>query len=1035
MLDEQRPQPCSGPRLASPQREPAPKVAPGLRNHRRELPIGCRLRIPSHCAQRHSPLHTTIFLNRGGGVPVVEQSEEYVQTEQYVASLYRALGYRVERDVLVDGNQIDVVASKVVPAYGILKLLVEVKLRHTRPIGKDEVLSFRFTARSLIEAGQFSKAVMVSTSGFTRTAKLSIEADADIELLDIIELERAFLTVDAPLSQFIAQYQDKPINRCYIDLNAQLQDQYPQKSRRQENDHCAASELLNVAFSNPGSAVLLFADYGAGKTTSLERIKATAARNYLSNRTAPVPILFALKELGESDELDGFIRATFQRELWMNIPSEAFWDLCGQGRFLFLLDGFDEITLRADVNRRAELLRRLSPLLFGPSPALLTSRPSFFVSAQEYKDSLQRLETADFLQFGAVAPGSLEQAVSTDQRIRRYTEPLRSRYQPSQPIKSIKPTYRAYRLCLLTSEQIDEYLERYDSEFRDLDIESTAAVRHFVDSVYDLSDLIRRPIILDMIVATILNGAIDVLNESIAIGPADLYEAYAGLKLELDWDKAQSRRTFLSPRDRLKFAEKCALFMHDNDVLELGEDVLSSLAMQSIVDPLGSREELLTDLRTCSFLTISDGGSLRFIHRSFQEFFLARLLKQELDSNRLRLLRRSLPRQVLYFLGAFAFSDDDFKWRLLQLPSSEIAMRGSPEEVAAVLDNLAASVMCSRERIPNVVWKDFSVEGVTRRRLTFVGCRLGRVGFDRCSVDTIEFSDCTLDSARLNFTSSDLVIRHCRGSAEVQGDIATATVVGGNIKIDWSARWAVLNLRSCSSVVRLIKPALDIRAVGSRVRISGEWRGDADIRMSTLVLDQDAAIWSGLDAERAAIIISIRQWSRMSGRWRNCITFVSGKRSRKLGESERVQYPIIEAGLILADATALLPPPVLENTNCFVLGGQLADLPKAPCSLTGIAAPQGVALTRQVQSEGGLLKIGPKAWIADGTESSWPAKVGSYVRDVERDGNIREHDTFPAHVAQVLGWVGLPRAVRDSLKKEFEVVWRSIQPHIGRVEE
>lgn len=58
--------------------------------------------------------------------------------------------------------------------------------------------------------------------------------------------------------------------------------------------------------------------------------------------------------------------------------------LIASGGFLLLMDGFDEMSPGAGSDSRASDLARLAPLLLGGSPALLTSRPGYFVSDLEY---------------------------------------------------------------------------------------------------------------------------------------------------------------------------------------------------------------------------------------------------------------------------------------------------------------------------------------------------------------------------------------------------------------------------------------------------------------------------------------------------------------------------------------------------------------------------------------------------------------------------------------------------------------------------
>jgi hypothetical protein len=946
----------------------------------------------------------------------MEPSVDYLQTEQYVASLYRALGYVVDRDTIIDGTQVDVIATKTVPGYGTIRLMVEVKLRNSGPVGKDEVLSYRAIARALLDAGRFSRAIMVSTSGFTPRAKLSIQSDPDIDLLDLIDLERSFLAVDDALASFLSGYRQTPVNQTYIDLPVNFLESYPSGAETAPAE-CSASHLMSIALDHPDSAIILFADYGAGKTTTLERIKASAAESFLQKRSTRVPIFFALKNLGETEDLETFIRRTFQHELGLDIVIETFWDLCDQSRFLLLLDGFDEITLRSDANNRADLLRRLSPLLFGQSPAILTSRPSFFVSADEYQLSLQHLDSAAAFTFGTGSASKMDANRNQDRLIRQYAEPIRARYREKGRGGAVRPKYLAYRLGLLRTEQIDEYLSQFTEQFQRLGVDSSAAVRAFIDSVYDLSDLIRRPILLDMVVASILHGGIDVKGEAVAIGPTNLYEAYTGLKLEIDWDKAMSRRSFLSPHDRQKFAERCALYMHQHDVLEVPEDDLGMLASKSVAPTLGSRDELLTDLRTCSFLTISDKGTLRFIHRSFQEFFFARYLKQELDRGATGLFTRPLPRQVLYFLGGYAFSDNEFGMRLIEVTRGARTSTSDQSTLAIIMDNLAACVMYSGEHVPDVRWSGFRVHGVSRRFLTFARSEFRDVTLE-LAVRDLEFRDCKFGNLELDCSTDHLYLGSCLGSLKVQGDASSVRIDGGELTIDWDADWSQLSLDNAICVLRLTHPSLDFRAMAGSVRLERAWRGEGYLKNARFSVDPATSdIWGQLTAEHSILSMSDRHLSRLSGLLSNCLSTISGRRSTAtIGDESRRQHPVFKGGAIFADSSALFQGPALWNINCFVLGGRVREPGTGEALWSGMVAAEGRELVALVRSSGGLVNVGPAAWLVANDDPSWRSNATDVMRAVASSPNVEAGaDTSNRLLLGVMQRAGLPAAAQPTL--------------------
>ncbi|MCA1703928.1 MAG: restriction endonuclease, partial [Actinobacteria bacterium] len=427
-----------------------------------------------------------------------------VEAEDYVASLFRALGYRVQRDVLVSGNQIDVIAERVLPGYGRVRILVEVKHRTKQSISKAEVLAWAHVVGPLVDGGEFAKAIMVSDTTFTRTAREAIREFPRLNLLTSAELEREFLSVDESLARYVSDYRAAPISRRFVDLDLKPQASFHKSHDASHPNPTSISRLAQESLAHPSDLIVLFADYGAGKTTALERTKVDLAGRYLRAHRGRIPVFYYLKDFGKFGNLDAFISATVAREFGITIPAEVFWELDRQSRFVHLLDGFDEISLRADSARRSTLLALFSPLLFGPCPAILSTRPSYFVSITEYRTILDRLRDAGGYEYGVAS-----QVPSIGHRVRDYAQRLRSQFQPSDVARMTTGNYSSYVLRALDSGQIDEYLGKFEEEFRAHGLESAAQVRSFIDSIYDLSDLMTRPIILEMIVTMILERILD----------------------------------------------------------------------------------------------------------------------------------------------------------------------------------------------------------------------------------------------------------------------------------------------------------------------------------------------------------------------------------------------------------------------------------------------------------------------------------------------------------------------------------------------
>jgi len=528
--------------------------------------------------------------------------------------------------------------------------------------------------------------------------------------------------------------------------------------------------------------MVLLADYGAGKSTSVEHLKDLAADRYLSKPGERIPVLFRLRDLRDDLDMRTFIEQTCSREIGQPITDALFWEEAANSGFLILLDGFDEITLNANEQIRAELMQRLQPLLYSPCPSVLTSRPSYFLDASEYKAALAQRRA------GVPADSDSQAGLGPS----RFVEGLLDKLVPDEVGGSPFVNYDIYELELLDSDQINSYLESYRDEFAEVGAGEPTAVRAFLDSVYDLSDLVRRPFILRMVVETVLAGRINVQNETVTFGPAALYQAYAETTVMADFRKAPSRRQSLSIAQRLDFAEACARHMqqHTKEVLTK-DDLAPVLAVAKIPTTDDTFESVLTDLRTCSFLSITDSGHLRFIHRSFQEFFMARHLKAAFDNQRLNSLDAPLGWEILYFFGAFAVEDPEFHERLGQAirgRSQQTQPDGNSSEL--VLSNMATGYLYGKERVTNCDWRQVSVQHLQRPRTIIAKSTLDHVVFASIEGTSVTFEACHLDDVAATLSVDTASFVDCRGSWSIHGSADTVALsetegsvfVGANVR-------------------------------------------------------------------------------------------------------------------------------------------------------------------------------------------------------------------------------------------------------------
>lgn len=434
-----------------------------------------------------------------------------------------------------------------------------------------------------------------------------------------------------------------------------------------------------------------------------------------------------------------------------------FFSFANEELFLFLLDGFDEISSEFDKQVRASAMLKLSPLLSTRSKVLLTCRPNYFVNIDEYNSILREVNV---LGESLIKVTPRYPSVAAEARLQLAQDLQRklvASYQDNRRPKRVNPvTAGTIFLNPLTEKQIIEYLRKRHQEFDDADIDdSPGEILEFLRGIYDISDLMTRPILLGMICDTIVWGVIRIVDKNIKIGASRLYEIYTNTCFVRDCDKA-GIRTSPSPEQRGQFSEVLAVAM----LLDQGDSVpfsrLVEIAQELKQSPQGDDwsnltvEQLAEAIRYTTFLEHVGGGRFSFKHYSFMEFFCARWIKNAFSgapqTDRLDPFSdRALKDEILYFLGNFAVEEAELvaRWsELLKLSTCG----GAPIDEGSPSD-----VLCQRNALGALLFA-----GAALRRKRIVGGHVWDVRAERVRLDEVHFNKIRLSRMKLPFLTASL---------------------------------------------------------------------------------------------------------------------------------------------------------------------------------------------------------------------------------------------------------------------------------------
>lgn len=349
--------------------------------------------------------------------------------------------------------------------------------------------------------------------------------------------------------------------------------------------------------SNQHTALVL-GEFGSGKSTVL----AEWARRCWEQERGPRPILVNLAGAPASADTEQLLLVAAGSE---DTPSgrAALRLLITAGLIIPCFDGFDEMATRLDPSDLAGRLSMLIEVARGGGKVIVSSRDNYFPSEANLKTTTE---------------SALERALGASGGFRRIVIQPLTDGQIRELVEKIKPSDGA----------ADEALAR-------------------IAGIYDLRDLVHRPLLLGMVLATLDN-----LGTEAKVGRADLYEAY--LTRWLDQTRSGDPDCFTDEQKK-EFAEALA-----DQLWRSGSSSCTWQDLQLSVHARLQKHLPETMPLGAAFLEIQGGAFFvregddryRFAHKSFLEYFLARSLVASLPERPGEVLdTKRITQEVAEFVG------------------------------------------------------------------------------------------------------------------------------------------------------------------------------------------------------------------------------------------------------------------------------------------------------------------------------------------------------------------------------------------------
>jgi len=324
-------------------------------------------------------------------------------------------------------------------------------------------------------------------------------------------------------------------------------------------------------------------------------------RNYL---------LLNLRDFTKTLKIESLITNFLDEDCGVINPKfKIFHEMNKAGVFLIIFDGFDEMAVRVDSDTLELNLKEIEKLsIAANSKVIITSRIEYFINVEEEEKSLC-------------------------------------------PKREILPTrekeYEKIKILPWDDNQINSFLQKRVPLISEAK-ESWKCYRKRINDIEGLSDLSRRPVLLEMIVKTLPQ----LITSGIPINRCNLYETY--LSGEIKRQKILKKRMLLlSDEIRFSILQKLAIDLYNGDINNISYKEAFKYIEYFVKPSRDDLEALTREFLTLSFL-IRKSNNYFYSHRSIMEYLVAKFLFQEIKTNSpIAFIKKLLEAMIVDFLKEF----------------------------------------------------------------------------------------------------------------------------------------------------------------------------------------------------------------------------------------------------------------------------------------------------------------------------------------------------------------------------------------------
>lgn len=487
--------------------------------------------------------------------------------EQQVADIYRLLNAEVvNTNIRIAGHEVDVYVELKGQDGIISRLGIECK-NYAGKVGVVIATGAINKLTFLRASGEIDLAILITKNNVTAEARTSLATARTTHLL-YSELLRRVSDFSNYLIGEVDRYESSSIYKNKVYRQLTCTDEYGVNNG-------LIDDFVPSWFKKKGNFLVVLGDYGTGKTTFTRKHFYGLAKKYLENPSKNrIPIYIELKRYRKEINIRSLITDLLLHEYGVRIKDyHTFKKLNEKGRLILIFDAFDEMAVTSTESEISSNLKEIASLAGPKTNIILTCRTHYFKDQDElYRahegTSLYKIIDNNNHRFHSIV----------------YVNPF-----TEEDVKAVVQAHSEIN-----------WKRNFDA----------------INNTYNLNELSRHPILLEMIVESIPVA----LKNGDAFTPADLYLTYTGYWLNRDdW------RSKMTHEQREYFSKEIAFYMQQSSCLELHYSSIPR-HIRRFFPGVNSYRELdyfESDIRTCTFLIRDQKGNYYFKHRSFQEYFSA----------------------------------------------------------------------------------------------------------------------------------------------------------------------------------------------------------------------------------------------------------------------------------------------------------------------------------------------------------------------------------------------------------------------------